>query len=54
MGGFVGDKEMLENVGEFFFLIMYLCGESSWKELLGMCGVMPFKKAKLSWSSGLE
>lgn len=54
-GRFGGDKEMLENL-VVFSLIIYLCGETfsdSWKEWFGMCGVMPLRKAKLSWASGL-
>lgn len=42
-GRFVGDKETLENLGDFV-LIIYLCGGTVFQTLgkwLGVCGVMP-------------
>lgn len=52
--GFVGDKEMMEKLGDFFNYILVCgnCFSDSWKEWLGMCAVMPLNKAKLSWGDG--
>lgn len=52
--GFVGDKEMMEKLGECFNYILVCgnCFSDSWKEWLSMCAVMPLNKAKLSWGDG--